>query len=174
MIPQGLSGQGRRRENLLSPSGFEFRSTQLLAIRWTEYANPASSHRCSNFICLCIQRVVWSITRIWCMFHRASLYIRRAENQLDATEWFIALIICSTYLGHLYVHHQKLETILVLLRHMVCYALVAGQQAVRESARAASLIACCPAPDRRPPATKALHTICSNITSIVSSSWWWA
>ena len=33
---------------------------------------------------------------------------------------------------------------------------------------------CCPAPDSRPPATKALHTICGNITSIVSSSWWWA
>jgi len=35
-------------------------------------------------------------------------------------------------------------------------------------------IACCPTPDRRPPATKALHTICGNNTSIVSSSWWWA
>jgi len=35
-------------------------------------------------------------------------------------------------------------------------------------------IACCPAPDSRPPATKALHTICGNNTSIVSSSWWWA
>jgi len=34
-------------------------------------------------------------------------------------------------------------------------------------------IACCPAPDRRPPATKALHTIWGNNTSIVSSSWWW-
>ena len=31
-------------------------------------------------------------------------------------------------------------------------------------------IACCPAPDRRPPATKALHTICGNNSSIVSSS----
>jgi hypothetical protein len=28
--------------------------------------------------------------------------------------------------GHLYVHHQELETILVLLSHMVCNALVAG------------------------------------------------
>ena len=35
-------------------------------------------------------------------------------------------------------------------------------------------IACCPAPDRRPPSTKALHTIRGNNTSIVSSSWWWA
>ena len=34
-------------------------------------------------------------------------------------------------------------------------------------------IACCPAPDRRPPATKASHTICGNNTSIVSSYWWW-
>ena len=35
-------------------------------------------------------------------------------------------------------------------------------------------IACCPAPDRRPPSTKGLHTICGNNTSIVSTSWWWA
>jgi len=35
-------------------------------------------------------------------------------------------------------------------------------------------IACCSAPNSRPPTTKALHTICGNNTSIVSSSWWWA
>jgi len=35
-------------------------------------------------------------------------------------------------------------------------------------------ITCCSAPNSRPPATKALHTICGNNTSIVSSSWWWA
>jgi len=63
---------------------------------------------------------------------------RREENQLDATECFIALIICSTCFVHLYAHHQELETILVLLPHMVCNALVtggrrsvAGQQAMR-------------------------------------------
>jgi len=62
----------------------------------------------------------------------------REENQLDATEWFIALVICSTCFGHLYAHHQELETILVLLPHMVCNDLVAGgrrsgagQQAMR-------------------------------------------
>ena len=60
------------------------------------------------------------------MFDCASLYKRREENQLDATEWFIALIIFSTCFGHLYAHHQELETILVLLPHMVCNALVAG------------------------------------------------
>jgi len=35
-------------------------------------------------------------------------------------------------------------------------------------------IAFCTAPDRRPPATKILQTICGNNTSIVSSSWGWA
>ena len=72
------------------------------------------------------------------MFVRASLYKRREENQLDATECFIALIICSTCFGHLYADHQKLETTLVLLLHMLCNALVvggrrsgAGQQAMR-------------------------------------------
>jgi hypothetical protein len=52
--------------------------------------------------------------------------MRREESQLDATEWFIALIICSTCFGHLYAHHQELEPILVLLSHMVCNGLVAG------------------------------------------------
>jgi len=74
---------------------------------------------------------------ICCMFVHASLYMRREENQLDATEWFIALIY-STCFVHLHAHHQELEAILVLLPHMVCNALVvggrwsgAGQQAVR-------------------------------------------
>ena len=60
------------------------------------------------------------------------------KNQLDTTECFIVLIICLTCFGHLYAHHQELETILVLLPHMVCNALVAGgrragagQQAMR-------------------------------------------
>jgi len=35
-------------------------------------------------------------------------------------------------------------------------------------------IACCSTPNSRPPATKALHTICGNNTSIVLNSWWWA
>ena len=33
------------------------------------------------------------------------------KNQLDATELFIALIICSTCFGHFYAHHQELEII---------------------------------------------------------------
>ena len=60
------------------------------------------------------------------------------KNQLDATEWFIALIICSTCFGHFYAHHQELEIICVLLPTMVCDALVAdcwrsgtGQPAMR-------------------------------------------
>ena len=60
------------------------------------------------------------------------------KNQLDATEWFLALIICSTCFGHFYAHHQELENICVLLPPIVCNALVAGgrksgagQQAMR-------------------------------------------
>ena len=123
----------------------------------------------------------------------------REENQLEATEWFIALMICSKCFGRLYAHHQELENILVLLPHMVCNALVAsnniphhgpnniphpgpnniphpgpnniphhGPNNIPQHGR----IACCPAPDRRPPATEALHTISGKNTSIVSSSWW--
>ena len=117
-----------------------------------------------------------------------TLFKYREENQLDATEWFIALIICSTCFGHLYAHHQELETILVLLPYMVCNALLLVVGCYEQSSRLCvrgggscsssfchpGRIACCPAPDRRPPSTKTLHTIWGISTSIVSSSWWWA
>jgi len=35
-------------------------------------------------------------------------------------------LICSTCFGHLYAHHQELETIIVLLPNTMCNALVAG------------------------------------------------
>ena len=108
------------------------------------------------------------------------IYKRREENQLDATECFIAIKIRSTCFGHSYAHHQELETILVLLSHMVCNALIAGgrllgakQQAIRVvrlNFPQPGRIACCYTPNSRPPATKVSHTICGNNTSIVSSS----
>jgi hypothetical protein len=60
------------------------------------------------------------------MFVRVSLYMRREENQLDATEWFILLVICLTCFGHLCAHHQELETVIAFLPDMVCNAMVAG------------------------------------------------
>ena len=72
------------------------------------------------------------------------------KNQLDATEWFIALIICSTCFGHFYAHRQELETICVLLPPMVSSAwlLVVVQH---PSCWTHSLLPCtCP----RQPATK--------------------
>ena len=30
------------------------------------------------------------------------------KNQVDVSEWFIALMICSTCFGHFYVQHQEL------------------------------------------------------------------
>ena len=61
---------------------------------------------------------------------------RREENQLDATECFIALIICSACFGHLYAHHQELEAILVLLPYMVCNVLVVGGRLLRAEQQA--------------------------------------
>jgi hypothetical protein len=43
------------------------------------------------------------------MFDRASSMICREKGRLDATQWFIELIIRSTCFGH-YAHHQELET----------------------------------------------------------------
>ena len=50
----------------------------------------------------------------------------REDNQLDATEFFIALMICSTCFGQLYAYHHELETIFMLLPNMACNALVVG------------------------------------------------
>ena len=72
-----------------------------------------------------------------CLSVHRCIYAEK-KNQLDATEWFIALIICSTCFGHFYAHHLELETIRLLLPTMVCNALFAGgrrsgagQQAMR-------------------------------------------
>ena len=70
--------------------------------------------------------------------HRCIRVEKKKKKQLDATDGFIALIICSTCFGHFYAHHQEIENICVLLPPMVCSALVAGcrrsgagQQAMR-------------------------------------------
>ena len=102
------------------------------------------------------------------LIQKVPWFKRREENQLDATEWFIGLVICSTCIGHLYALHQELESILVLLPYMVTPWLLEVAGLVPHPGR----VACYPAPDRRRPATKVLHTTCGNNTSIVSSSWW--
>ena len=76
-------------------------------------------------------------------------------NQLDATEWFIALIICSTCFGHFYAHHQELEIICVItaygVRCLGCwlsevrYRTAGYASGVRDVARATSLT-----PDAQP------------------------
>jgi len=59
---------------------------------------------------------------------------------------------------------------------MVCNPLVAGSRLLQAEQQAMhpGRIACCSACKSQPPATKGLHTICGNNTSILSSSWWWA
>jgi len=59
------------------------------------------------------------------LFVHRCIWVEKKTNQMLLNA-FIALIICSTCFGHLYAHHQELETILVLLPHMVCNALVVG------------------------------------------------
>ena len=39
---------------------------------------------------------------------------RRIKNQLDATYYFIVLLIDSTCFGHCYAHHQELATIMLI------------------------------------------------------------
>jgi hypothetical protein len=85
--------------------------------------------------------------------------MHREVNQLHTTEWFIALIICSTCFRHFYAHHQELETILVLLP----WLLVVGGQVQGSRLCVRDEGGC-----------SISQTICGNNTSTVSRSWWWA
>jgi len=66
------------------------------------------------------------------------------KNQLDVTEWFIALMISSACFGHFYVHHQELGTMCMLLPPMVCCAwlLVVGGQ-VQDNRLCVQVEGCC-------------------------------
>ena len=97
------------------------------------------------------------------------IYVEK-KNQLDVTEFFIALMIHSTCFGHFYAHCQELETVCVLLPLMVCTVLGCWLSGVRcriagyasrkrdvarvvqhASSRTHSLLSCT---DPRQPATK--------------------
>ena len=82
---------------------------------------------------------------------------------------FIALII-STCFGHLYAHHQELETILVLLPRMVCNALVAGGRLLgaEQQTMRPGRIACCSAPNSAYKCPKHVEQIVSAIKSFSS------
>ena len=130
-----------------------------------------------------------SIPGIFLYANCAVLCVKK-KNQLDVTECFISLMICSTCFGEFYAHHQELKTIYVLLPHMVCSArlLVVGGQmqgsrlCVQEegccttavvqhpSSWTDSLLSCTWSPTT---SNQVLHTIGGNNTHIVSSSWWW-
>ena len=70
------------------------------------------------------------------------------KNQLDATECFIALIICSTRIGHFNAHHQDLETI------YVCVITTYGLQCLVAGCRESS------AGNRLSPRRGMLHDCC--------------
>jgi len=61
--------------------------------------------------------------------------IQEEENQLDGTQCFIELVICSTCFGHVYAHHQELATVL-LVWHVACnsWLLVFGRSGARQRA----------------------------------------
>jgi len=116
---------------------------------------------------------VWMKILKWKLSHSVNCIWVRSELkiQLDATEWCIALIVCSTYFGHFYAHHQELETICLLLPPMAysAWLLVVGvrSRAAGHVSRKWDVawlqsynttlpghIARCLAPDLQQPATK--------------------
>ena len=79
-------------------------SMEKLSVGWQPVNLYASSYKLD--VCLSVHRCI-------CV---------EKKTQLDVTEYFIALMTCSTCFGHFYAHHQELETTCVLLPPMVCSA----------------------------------------------------
>jgi hypothetical protein len=57
------------------------------------------------------------------------------ENQLDATQCFIELVIFSAFFGHVYAHHQELVTVMPVW-HVACnsWLLVVGRSGAGQQA----------------------------------------
>ena len=92
-------------------------------------------------------------------------------NQLEAQTLFHNKFTSCLYMFRAScAHRQEVKIVLYSLwYHHTC------RWPSRAAASYASgRTACCSAPNSRPPTTKALHTICGNNTSIVSSYCWWA
>ena len=118
-------------------------STVLISANYTEKNRPVSweadswsggPNECGDTNVHCRLVVCLTVHRCICA---------EKKNQLDVTECFIALMICSTCFGHFYAYHQELETICVL-PPMVCSAwlLVVGSQ-VQGSRLCVQEEACC-------------------------------
>jgi len=56
-------------------------------------------------VCVCVSDVYWTM-------HHFNNW--RIKNQLDATYYFIVLLIGSTCFGHYYAHHQELATTMLI------------------------------------------------------------
>ena len=84
--------------------------------QWPHGIKRGCRAACSLGLRVRIPRGAWMSLWDW--------YVERKKNQLDATRWFIELIIRSTCFGHYCVHHQELDTIQMVTacgtRHFVC------------------------------------------------------
>ena len=48
-------------------------------------------------------------------------YCLKNKNQIDATYYFIVLLVGSTCFGHYYAHHQELATIMLITTLVVSF-----------------------------------------------------
>ena len=71
-------------------------------------------------------------TAILCLLDRASLWWLKNKNQLDATYYFIVLLIGSTCFGHYYAHHQELATIMLITTLVVSFLVCCRLEVVSE------------------------------------------
>ena len=88
--------------------------------------------KCSEYNnCLLTMNVLFIVTCV-CL---CIVVIWEEENQLDVTQRFIELAICSTCFGNVYAHHQEFVTIL-LASHVACnsWLLVVGRSGIGQEA----------------------------------------
>ena len=100
--------------------GFYTGNVQLAASRFINKQTVQQTSR--NILLLEKLTVAQLVKKTLTSYGTKTFTAREKKNQLDATEWFIALKISSTFFRHFYAYHQELETICVLLPPMVCSA----------------------------------------------------
>jgi hypothetical protein len=93
------------------------------------------------------------------------LGIYEEENQLDDTQYFIALVIGSTCFGHHYAHRQELATNYHMCR-LTPWLLVVGGQ-VQGGWLSVRVEDCCSSPQPEHSATDDVHSGARNMLSLL-------
>ena len=87
----------------------------LIAFLLQQWLPERASMLCYTYIACIVHCSCYVISRT------RSFWLLKNKNQLDATYYFIVLLIGSTCFGHYYAHHQELATIMLITTLVVSF-----------------------------------------------------